>query len=113
MNRAEEWKLPLNRCPDAVKFQFEDGEVRAQALSGGTFEAGGAALRTDAGAHRLRVTLTACEKPLMRIFLRWKTRIPQGVRVLGDHWERGYGDMEWRRGTSCWRIRTETTAARA
>ena len=96
MNRAEEWKLPLNRCPDAVKFQFEDGEVRAQALGGGTFEAGGAALRTDAGAHRLRVTLTACEKPLMRVFLRWKTRIPQGVRVLGDHWERGYGDMEWR-----------------
>lgn len=96
MNRAEEWKLPLNRCPDAVKFQFEDGEVRAQALGGGTFEAGGAALRTDAGAHRLRVTLTACEKPLMRIFLRWKMRLPQGVRVLGDHWERGYGDMEWR-----------------
>ena len=61
MNRAEEWKLPLTRCPDAVKFQFEDGEVRAQALGGGTFEAGGAALRTDAGAHRLRVTLTACE----------------------------------------------------
>ena len=24
MNRAEEWQLPLNRCPDAVKFQFED-----------------------------------------------------------------------------------------
>lgn len=96
MNRAEEWKLPLNRCPDAVKFQFEDGEVRAQALGGGTFEAGGTALRTDAGAHRLRVALTACEKPLMRVFLRWKTRIPQGVRVLGDHWERGYGDMEWR-----------------
>lgn len=96
MNRAEKWQLPLNRCPDAVKFQFEDGEVRAQALGGGTFEAGGAALRTDAGAHQLRVTLIACEKPLMRVFLRWKTRIPQGVRVLGDHWERGYGDMEWR-----------------
>jgi alpha-galactosidase len=30
------------------------------------------------------------------IRLRWNEKIRDGVRVLGDAWERGYGDLEWR-----------------
>jgi alpha-galactosidase len=28
--------------------------------------------------------------------LRWDDAPPEGARFLGDHWERGYGDLEWR-----------------
>ena len=30
------------------------------------------------------------------VLLRWQLAIPEGVRCLGDAWERGYGDLEWR-----------------
>ena len=30
-----------------------------------------------------------------RIHLRWKRTIAPGVRILGDAWERGYGDLQW------------------
>ena len=31
-----------------------------------------------------------------RIHLRWRRQIAAGVRILGDAWERGYGDLQWR-----------------
>ncbi len=30
------------------------------------------------------------------VALRWDVPPCQGVRILGDHWERAYGDLEWR-----------------
>jgi len=28
----------------------------------------------------------------------WQQRIPEDMRYLGDHWERGYGDLYVERG---------------
>ncbi len=42
------------------------------------------------------VMITSPSTPLMRVCLRWRGTVPQGLRYLGDHWERGYGDLEWR-----------------
>ena len=58
---------------------------------------------TDVGAVEL-VTMpsgsavrVACPKGLLsRIVLRWETTFPAGTLFLGDHWERGYGDLQWR-----------------
>lgn len=33
---------------------------------------------------------------LARIGLRWKQPLPAGAMVVGDAWERTYGDLEWR-----------------
>ncbi|MFZ4509034.1 MAG: hypothetical protein ACOYON_15200 [Fimbriimonas sp.] len=33
---------------------------------------------------------------LCRVALRWNHPIAPHSRILGDHWERGYGDLEWR-----------------
>ena len=40
--------------------------------------------------------LVSSSKPLCWLALRWHLDIPEGARVLGDAWERGYGDLEWR-----------------
>ncbi len=29
------------------------------------------------------------------ICLRWNYRVTEPTRILGDKWERSYGDMEW------------------
>lgn len=44
----------------------------------------------------LNVTVTARESALEYLKLRWKIQAPAHVRILGDAWERGYGDLEWR-----------------
>ena len=44
----------------------------------------------------LRVAMVATDKAVSRIHLRWQMRVPSGLRFLADHWERGYGDLEWR-----------------
>ena len=40
---------------------------------------------------RLRATQSAPT----RVVLRWQVHVPQQQLFLGDHWERGYGDMGW------------------
>jgi alpha-galactosidase len=34
--------------------------------------------------------------PLARVMLRWETSLPVESLFLGDQWERGYGDLQWR-----------------
>lgn len=41
------------------------------------------------------VLLTAWE-PIFRLRIAWRQEILEPVKILGDHWERGYGDLEWR-----------------
>lgn len=35
-------------------------------------------------------------RELTRVVLRWRRPLPAGAVVLGDAWERGYGDLQWR-----------------
>ena len=47
-------------------------------------------------ADRLRVYLTAENTPVCRVWLTWDGGVSAHARILGDAWERGYGDLEWR-----------------
>ena len=42
------------------------------------------------------VRVTCPRGELSRVVLRWRASWPAEARFLGDHWERGYGDLEWR-----------------
>ncbi|MET9041102.1 alpha-amylase family protein [Streptomyces mirabilis] len=44
----------------------------------------------------LRVRAVAGADGLSRIVLRWRRPVPDGALVLGDAWERSYGDLQWR-----------------
>lgn len=49
----------------------------------------------DNGEHE-DVFLTAEKSAVKYIKLRWNKVTSNKVRILGDAWERGYGDLEWR-----------------
>ena len=52
---------------------------------------------TDQMYHgQLTVSVAAPNAALSWIVLRWNKKINPGSRILGDYWERGYGDLEWR-----------------
>ncbi len=42
------------------------------------------------------ILVTAPNVNLEHLSMRWQINLPANPRVLGDHWERGYGDLEWR-----------------
>ena len=87
-------KLDIIRQPDRVRAELESEIVSLQPESG-LWQAKGTALRVAQEQDALLLTLLASAQPVRRIFLRWSRSVAPG-RVLGDHWERGYGDLEWR-----------------
>ena len=51
---------------------------------------------TDKVEGLLNISIAAPNPPIKRVVLRWRHSIEKKVKILGDHWERGYGDLEWR-----------------
>ncbi|HYE06189.1 MAG TPA: hypothetical protein VEL07_11810 [Planctomycetota bacterium] len=78
----------LASTPDHLAVDLGKGE-RPLAGSGVTVD-------TVADARGLRVIIAAPQAEPLSVRLRWHLRVPEGIRCLGDAWERGYGDLEWR-----------------
>jgi alpha-galactosidase len=63
---------------------------------GRRFTSDRAAVTLTATSAGLAVRVTCPAGPLTRVVLRWETAFPADTLFLGDHWERGYGDLQWR-----------------
>jgi alpha-galactosidase len=87
--------LPIVRPPDRVFAHVEGERLALERIGSREWVRGGVRVETAAVADQLAVR-AASDVPLRRLQLRWAAAIPPGVRLLGDHWERGYGDLEWR-----------------
>ena len=84
--------------PDQVAV-FSDGASAPISLtrSGNRWQANDVEISTE---HRndaeVSVAITAPKTKVTRVRMRWHRSFPNGTRFLGDHWERSYGDLEWR-----------------
>jgi alpha-galactosidase len=87
--------MPLVRPPDRVVALIEGERLILEKSGGSEWARGSVRVTSEAAADRLFVRV-ASGAPLRRVQLRWSFATPAGLRVLGDHWERGYGDLEWR-----------------
>jgi alpha-galactosidase len=85
------------RQPDLVQVYANAGTADVLRLRG-TDWAGddGVTVSLTPSAVRTPITVTAPRGPLQRILLRWNTSADPTLRVLGDAWERSYGDLGWR-----------------
>jgi alpha-galactosidase len=88
--------LDLVRFPDAVIVQTTSGERRLDRGPNGQWSGDNIVVTTDIHAGALRVTLSAPTTSVMRTHLRWRGRMSDVRLMLGDAWERAYGDLEWR-----------------
>ena len=80
------------RLPDFVTLSLEGGEY---SLNPENAQNDKGCVRFSLEGDALRVYASASEG-IRKITLRWKNKSRRDVRVLGDAWERGYGDLEWR-----------------
>jgi alpha-galactosidase len=91
----------LMRPPDLVT-SYEEASAVTLAKSNGTGWSSGSVslatkvITTERGTPQVDVVLNAPKQPVSRLHLRWQVPSPSGLRILGDHWERAYGDLEWR-----------------
>jgi alpha-galactosidase len=78
---AEGTSAGLQLTRSGHRWQRDDIEVDAELRKGGT---------------ELAILVTAPRTRLTRLRLRWHGGFQGDCRFLGDHWERSYGDLEWR-----------------
>ncbi|MEP6729056.1 MAG: hypothetical protein ABJE10_00395 [bacterium] len=88
--------LDLHRAPDSVTVQAATGHLRLVHESGGRWTNNGVVVTTAESRDAMRVSLASPALAIQRIHLRWRGRLNDTRLILGDAWERGYGDLEWR-----------------
>jgi alpha-galactosidase len=88
--------LDLRRAPDLVRAFPEKGALRLAPTADSAWHDQGVTVRTRLLDGALHVSLHSPTTPLHRLQLRWRGSLPSNLRILPDHWERSYGDLEWR-----------------
>lgn len=71
------------------------GPVTAE-RSGDCFTAGSVEVTLRAAGTAVDVRCHCPKGALAGVILRWEERFETDTLFLGDHWERGYGDLQWR-----------------
>ncbi len=95
--------LDILRPPDLVSLHGSAGN-RVLTRSGQRWQ--GAGVEVSAEPRRsgqkveVPVVVSAPAAELEHVCLRWRGSMPEQLRYLGDHWERSYGDLEWRCGVA-------------
>ncbi|MGO8791208.1 MAG: hypothetical protein ACLQVL_28020 [Terriglobia bacterium] len=92
--------VDLIRPPDFVAAYVEGAGRVALSISANRWQAEDVEVTTEANRHgegtTLALSVASPRSSLQRLQVRWSGRLPEGSRFLGDHWERSYGDLEWR-----------------
>jgi alpha-galactosidase len=90
----------LQCIPDLVSATTDEQILSLQADTSGVWSADGLNVETVVeqgrkGSSHLRISLSG-SAATRSLTLKWRGSFPSSTRFLGDAWERGYGDLEWR-----------------
>ena len=86
------------RPPDVVVAYTEQGRYALHSAPSGVWSGADISVRFTIENGAMHVALSAPKSEMKRVHLRWKGNLEHAVLFLGDHWERGYGDLGWRPG---------------
>ena len=88
--------MNILRQADSVLIQKENINIKNATRTSNVWKLDDVKLELSFCENNLKLYLTAPESPVMRIGLRWDMKLPADIKILGDAWERAYGDLEWR-----------------
>ena len=94
-NRKETGFLDLLRMPDYAAVYTENGLTKLTRADSG-WSASGISVNTQFAGKELPITVVATHVEPVRIHLRWNITVAGDPLLLGDAWERSYGDLGWR-----------------
>src|SRR6185436_4841478 len=86
----------LLRQPDEVLVETATDRRSLSRGGSGSWTTTGISVRVTEGPSSLHLELESPTVAIKRIALRWSARLDDVKLILGDAWERGYGDLEWR-----------------
>jgi len=86
----------LPALPTRVFIEQDDARLVTTSRQNTRFTSDRVAVNLIAAPVGMEIRVTCPAGPLSRIGLRWETTFPAATLFLGDHWERGYGDLQWR-----------------
>ena len=87
--------IDILRTPDLVAaFAGLDRPIALQ-RSAGMWSGGGVQVRVDPHAGEMPIHLAAPDSQPTHVHLRWNAAIGEDILILGDAWERSYGDLHW------------------
>ncbi|WP_319586289.1 hypothetical protein [uncultured Desulfobulbus sp.] len=87
--------IDISQSPDFVTFTGNRIECRLEKLDEFVFVGHGAEIHMQSTSNGKTVELHALGMAAERIHLRWSGKFDPCMMMLGDHWERGYGDLQW------------------
>jgi alpha-galactosidase len=106
--------IDVRRPPDSVDVVTEDATTSATRGAGDRWEANGVVVLPVPAADSLRLSLASPKTPVKQVRLTWSGSTAAWKTVLGDHWERSYGDLAWRtpdpKRTNPWYLLANTDA---
>ena len=87
--------LMLLRPPDGITLITESGSFPLAQTKPGIWKLGATRLRTQVKGDGLQIDLRAPAESVKHVQFRWKALISPSWKLLGDAWERAYGDLQW------------------
>ncbi len=90
------WPSALPELPERVFVDLDGRELREAERRGARFTLGPASVTVAPAQGAASVRVHCPRGPLCRAVLRWPFAFPEDTLFLGDHWERGYGDLQWK-----------------
>ncbi len=88
--------IDIFRTPDNVWIETENETNKMESRSDNLFAYGSSEVKLDVKPNSIKVYITSQTDALMRVGLKWYGKLPFNSLILGDAWERGDGDLEWR-----------------
>ena len=86
----------LLREPDLVRLQaLAPSQVVDMIRAGDRWVANGAELTANVTQDGISFLFSAPALPVHRLHIRWHANLSEQTSVLGDAWERSYGDLAW------------------
>ena len=93
-----EGKRNLLRQPDEIRLMTGSAQTEQEtAPDAAAFRAGDVTVEFAEADGSLAVFVQAQNTPVRELVLTWKAMFGGAGEVLGDTWERGYGDLEWKK----------------
>lgn len=92
--------LDLLRPPDHIRARFGTNNIVTMQYSAHAWTCPGVRVSAEpvqtGTHHELPINLTSERNDLTHLHVRWEGAESERLLSIGDHWERSYGDLEWR-----------------